>query len=926
MTLVRMNIMRTALLVSCAILSASAELCRAEPIVLKSNAISGSGIIPLLPPDTMTIDISEPSKSVTSIKPSTTTKSKQVSAKEAKPTLKTIKDLQPAQDKNPSTTMLARSAGSIGIKISHITGVDTISLQTTGQTPKYSVQRLSNPARLVVDVEAEKIKASRKMPVSDLNFISAIRLGAHSDRSRVVLDLSEGKQIQHEVLVINGAIVVTLRGIVASEHVSVVARSSKPEAAQKLENDKTAIEGLENEEATASKTFADIVSDQKIDRDVGTELRVAAADTKAETLLAAVVPAKGAAPTEITKLSLENGQTLTGQVAVAIAGKPNFSLQRSAPSEYVLTLKGSTLSDTVTKGALFSDSPKSVIRSARPIVAGKDVLVRIFSQPSAYLTAREHNGGVIVEETQDLAKVVSDIRAQLAPPDKKDEQGSKNQKNEKAQKDKKEPKAETNQKGKQAEVVAKNPDADKKPVVVKVKGKNTVGGISEAELDALLGDKSSYSGRLISLDLQDTDIDNALRIIAEVSNLNIVASEEVSGKVTLRLLDVPWDQALDVILRSNGLDKVLEGNVMRIASVEKLRVERENLKHAQDAEEELEPVGVKYLRVSYAKAAEMKALVETVLSERGSVAYDERSNQLIVKDVRNGLKNVVELVSKLDLRTPQVLLETQIVEASRNLSRELGSELGFQYIQSPSTGNGTGLNFPAAVSLGGSAVANTITGSSFPAAVNAAGGSAVSMLFDSADGTKSLEFRLSQLEQEGRVRIISRPAVATTNNKAAEIKSVEKFRVKLPNGGLSVATGSGAQANGAGATATEVIEAGITLNVTPQASPDYFILLDIKAKSSTFGSKEVDKIPNEFERSASSTVLVSSGQTFALGGIYKITEGDRIAGVPFFKDIPVLGTFFRRSIVDDSDEELLFFITPRIVEGSFDDASMKAAS
>lgn len=925
MTYERLNIMRTALLVSCAILSASAKLCRAEPIVLKSNAISGSGIRPLLPPDTMTIDISEPSKSLTSIQPST--KFKQLSAKEAKPTLKTIKDLQPAQERNRSTTILARSAGSIGIKISHIAEVDTISLQTTRQTPKYSVQRLSNPARLVVDVEAEKIKASRKMPVSDLNFISAIRLGAHSDRSRVVLDLLEDKQIQHDVLIVNGAIVVTLRGIVASEQVSLVASSSKSEVGQKLENDLTEAEGVGQEQARASKTFADIVSEQKIDRDVDTELSVAAADAKADTLLAAVVPAKGVAPTEITKLSLENGQTLTGQVAVAIAGKPNFSLQKSAPSEYVLTLKGSTLSDTVTKAALFSDSPKSVIRSARPIVAGKDVLVRIFSQPSAYLTARAHNGGIIVEETHDLAKVVSDIRAQLAPPDKKDEKESKNQKNEKAQKDKNEPKEVVDQKSKQPVVVAKNPDAGRKPVVVKVKGKNTVGGISDADLDALLGDKSSYSGRLISLDLQDTDIDNALRIIAEVSNLNIVASEEVSGKVTLRLLDVPWDQALDVILRSNGLDKVLEGNVMRIASVEKLRVERENLKHAQDAEEELEPIGVKYLRVSYAKAAEMKALVETVLSERGSVAYDERSNQIIVKDVRNGLKNVVELVSKLDLRTPQVLLETQIVEASRNLSRELGSELGFQYIQSPSTGNGTGLNFPSAVSLGGSVVGgNTITGSSFPVASSLAGGSAVSMLFDSADGTKSLEFRLSQLEQEGRIRIISRPAVATTNNKAAEIKSVEKFRVKLPNGGLSVATGSGAQASGAGAVATEVIEAGITLNVTPQASPDYFILLDIKAKSSTFGSKEVDNIPNEFERSASSTVLVSSGQTFALGGIYKITEGDRVAGVPFFKDIPVLGTFFRRSVVDDSDEELLFFITPRIVEGSFDDASMKAAS
>jgi type IV pilus assembly protein PilQ len=148
----------------------------------------------------------------------------------------------------------------------------------------------------------------------------------------------------------------------------------------------------------------------------------------------------------------------------------------------------------------------------------------------------------------------------------------------------------------------------------------------------------------------------------------------------------------------------------------------------------------------------------------------------------------------------------------------------------------------------------------------------------------------------------------------------------LPNGGLSVATGAGAAANGAPAIATEIIEAGIVLDVTPQASPDYFVLLDIRAKSSSFSSREADGIPNEIERSASSTVLVSSGQTFALGGIYKIADSDRISGVPFFKDIPVLGNLFRRSLIDNNDEELLFFITPRIVEGSFDDASMKSAS
>jgi type IV pilus assembly protein PilQ len=429
--------------------------------------------------------------------------------------------------------------------------------------------------------------------------------------------------------------------------------------------------------------------------------------------------------------------------------------------------------------------------------------------------------------------------------------------------------------------------------------------------------------------LQDADIDSALRIIAEVSNLNIVAGEGVVGKVTLKLVDVPWDQALEVILKSHGLDKVLEGNVLRVAPVDKLRTERESFKQARVAEEELEPLNVKYMRVSYAKAAEIKGLVETVLSERGTVAFDERSNQLVVKDTRKGLQNVSELIKKIDLRTPQILLETQIIEANRNLSRQLGAELGFQYIQSPATGNGTGLNFPSAIAVGGSADptnTNSITGSAFPVASSASLGSAVTMLFDSADGTRSLALRLSQLEQEGQVRIISKPAVATTNNKAAEIKSVEKYRVKLPNGGLSIASGSGATSSGSGDVATQTIEAGIILNVTPQASPDYYILLDIKAKSSSFGAKSVDGIPNEIERSASSSVLVSSGQTFALGGIYKINEQDRISGVPFFKDIPVLGTLFRNTTTEQADEELLFFITPRIVEGSFEDASVKVVS
>lgn len=586
----------------------------------------------------------------------------------------------------------------------------------------------------------------------------------------------------------------------------------------------------------------------------------------------------------LLSVSVKPSQDATGNQLVAKMDSAGiFSLQRTAPSEFVLRLEGAQANPEDLR-TILAPPQSGAIRSVRAVPEGRDLLLRIFANPSANLTARAQGGNIIVEE-ESLFLASPDARAQV-----------------------------------ELEAV---PEGD---VAAEVEVTDQLAEL-ESEVSTLLDDAPKYRGRQISLDLQDTDIDNALRIIAEVSNLNIIASDDVTGKVTLRLIDVPWDQALDVILKTNGLDKVLEGNVMRIAPIERLRQEREALKQAQDAEEELEPLVVKYVRVSYAKASELRPLVETVLTERGTVTYDERTNQLIIKDIRRGVRNVAELVSRLDLRTPQVLLETQIVEAQRSFFREFGSELGFSFVQSPETGNPTGNNFPNSIDFGGSVDPSAPgVGVSFPGTGDLTSGAAVSLLLDSADGTRSIDYRLSALENEGRVRIVSRPAVATTNNQQATIKSVEKIRVKAPNGALSVATGAGAQALGAGGTATETIEIGIVLEVTPQASPDYFVLLDVNAKSSTLGSTVVDGIPSEVERSATSTVLVSSGQTFAMGGIYKITDRDTVDGVPFLKDVPFLGHLFRRASVDNSDEELIFFITPRIVEGSFDDAAMKLTS
>ncbi|MCI5065924.1 type IV pilus secretin PilQ [bacterium] len=577
-----------------------------------------------------------------------------------------------------------------------------------------------------------------------------------------------------------------------------------------------------------------------------------------------------------------------GQVVVADMNSAGvFSLKRTAPSEYVLRLEGASFEEG-SFPALMAPPTSNGIRTVRVVRDGADTLLRIFTNPTVQLEATPKNGGIVLRPSDAYLAANGDIRAQ-AELDEALESG-------------------------ELDLEGGDEAVDAGEL-----------GELESEISSLLDEAPKYTGRKISLDLQDTDIDNALRIIAEVSNLNIIASDDVTGKVTLRLIDVPWDQALDVILKTNGLDKVLEGNVMRIAPIQKLRQEREALKQAREAEEELEPLVVKYIRVSYAKSSELRPLVETVLTERGTVTFDERTNQLIVKDIRRGVRNVAELVARLDLRTPQVLLETQIVEATRSFSRSLGSELGFSYIQSPATGNPTGYNFPNSVNIGGS-VNDGGVGSSFPVAVADTGGSAVSLLLDSADGTRSLDFRLTALEDEGAIRVVSRPSVATTNNQQATIKSVEKVRIKTPSGGLSVATGAGANATGNGGVATETIEIGIVLEVTPQASPDYFVLLDINAKSSTFGAERVDDIPSEIERSATSSVLVSSGQTFAMGGIYKITDADGVSGVPFLKDMPFLGHLFRRQSVDNSDEELIFFITPRIIEGSFDDAAMKLSS
>lgn len=731
--------------------------------------------------------------------------------------------------------VLSQAKDGIDVQLTNAgSSMEKIVVLAGDKAPQYKVSNLSNPQRVVVDIPGTKVKGTRVVALNNSQLFSRARVAARDNGTRVVFDVLDQKS----------------EPVTANADVVMIGNQ---------EDTKREIAANVNSESAEEKNI------ELAERQVETPLDDSQVDN--------IVAADAAAKVVLEELTIDNSDSENSSVVAKFTVPTDFSLKKTAPSEYVLKVRQAELSESASSPVVTA-SPRSFIRSARSTTDGEDLLIRIFAKPHVELTARGEGRDIVVAAHTNQLQQEDEFRAQLAP-------------------EKTAPAAET--------PAAAKPDTVDSKADIKV-----------SDSAAKYGEVSKiYTGRLISLDLQDTDIDNALRIIAEVSNLNIIASEDVTGKVTLRLIDVPWDQALDVILKTNNLDKVQEGNVIRIAPIERLKLERESLKQARQAEEELEPLEVKYLRISYSKASELKALVESVMTERGTVAYDERTNQIIIKDISKGIKNAVELVERLDLRTPQVLLETQIVEANRNIMRHLGSRLGYRYLQSPEIGNATGRNFPNSVDFG--------------ADINNAGtANPISLLLGSADGSKSISALLTQIEQEGRARIVSRPSVATINNKPASIKSVQKIRIRLPSGGVSVATGQGANATGQSQTATETIEIGIVLEVTPQASPDYFVLLDINAKSSTLGSATTDGIPSEVERSALSSVLVSSGQTFALGGIYKISENDSIEGLPFFKDIPFFGHLFRRVNTVGSDEELLFFITPRIVEGSFDDAAMKS--
>lgn len=426
---------------------------------------------------------------------------------------------------------------------------------------------------------------------------------------------------------------------------------------------------------------------------------------------------------------------------------------------------------------------------------------------------------------------------------------------------------------------------------------------------------SRYNGRRIDLDFKDADIHNILRLLSEVGNVNVVTADDVQGSVTIKMRAVPWDQALDVILTSKGLGMVRRGNLIRVAPQTVLEKERELAIAREKQRLALAPLETRLVPVSYAGAQSLQPRVNELLSERGKVAVDERTNILVVRDIPENLDNIEELVRSLDTQTPQVLIEARIVEATTSFTSAFGIQWGGDVVMSSATGNPTGLVFPSDLTVaGGSTDGQTPTAGlspfggavnpnfvvNFPAPVGTGRGGSIGLSMGSLAGNVNFALRLSAFETTGQVRIVSAPRVLTLDNHAAMISQ----GTSIPYSQV-----------GAQGVQTTFREALLSLDVTPHVTNDGAVSMDVKINRNEpdFNQRSARGDPTILKRQAQTTLLVQDGHTAVIGGIYTRNSGSGFDQVPFLGDIPILGALFHFTSKRDARGELLIFLTPRIV-------------
>ncbi len=454
---------------------------------------------------------------------------------------------------------------------------------------------------------------------------------------------------------------------------------------------------------------------------------------------------------------------------------------------------------------------------------------------------------------------------------------------------------------------------------------NPAADMTRAE-SSLFSETKEYDGQRLTLNFQDIETRAVLQLLAETSGKNIVVSDTVQGSVTLRLRNVPWDQALDIVMTTKGLDMRQNGNVIMVAPAEEIAARETADLEAQLAIRELEPMYSEFLQVNYAKAADLAALItgegggNAMMSERGSIGVDARTNTLLVQDTAERLQDIRRMVRTLDIPIKQVLIESRIVVVNDDFSRDLGVRFGVTGFKENSTdgitvisGSGVGTDTMINSALGNlqDPLNGTINPVQLPLLTNrynvnvpiadAAGRFSIAIL----ETDYLVDLELSALEAEGRGEIVSTPRVITANQKEARIEQ----GVEIPY----------QQAASSGATTVQFKKAVLSLTVTPQITPDNNIIMDLKVHKDSVGEVVSTgglggTVPSIDTRSIETQVLVADGQTVVLGGIYETERRELTRKVPFLGDLPFIGVLFRSTQRVDNKSELLIFVTPRILE------------
>lgn len=442
--------------------------------------------------------------------------------------------------------------------------------------------------------------------------------------------------------------------------------------------------------------------------------------------------------------------------------------------------------------------------------------------------------------------------------------------------------------------------------------------ITADEQDRIRQERFPYTGEKLSLNFQDIDVRTVLQIIADFTGFNLVASDSVEGSITLRLKNVPWDQALDIVLKSQGLAKQQMGNVMMIGPADQLASRQKIEMEANRQVEEYAPLHTEFIQVRYAKASDLLALVAAeggMLTERGSASVDERTNTILVQDTSSSIEAVRRAVAVLDVPVRQVLIEARIVVASTNLGEDLGIRWGGGYgvVQNGEVnGDADRVNFAGGNLASATAfhnnVINQINGQT-PADIDLSEASVVNLPVNSANATTFafgvntfdyiLDMELSALESDGKAEIISQPRVITADGQTAKIQAGTEIPYE--------------QATSSGATSIVFKEAVLKLEVTPQITPDDRILMDLIINKDAVGQL-FNNIPSIDTNEVVTQVLVDNGETIVLGGIFQSDEIVQVDKTPFFGDLPVIGRLFRRTSYKEDKSELLVFITPRLVK------------